>query len=57
MPIGHEARCGKCGETFTPMSQLEIDLVHIQREDGTECLGVGVLVGSWDFAAHCEGYL
>lgn len=43
MPIGFEARCKECGETFNPAD--EHDLSHL-REDGSAC-GVGELVGEW----------
>lgn len=40
-----EARCGKCGELFNPCD--EDDTVHIQRMDGEECGGQGVILGHW----------
>lgn len=45
MPIGYEAKCGKCGETFNPAGPD--DLVHIERLDGVPCGGQGELVGEW----------
>jgi hypothetical protein len=45
-PVGYEATCTKCGETFNPID--ETDLEHIESfETGQECGGVGVMVGSW----------
>lgn len=44
-PVGYEARCNKCGETFVPAD--ENDLVHCEREDGTPCEGNGTLLGAW----------
>jgi len=40
-----EAHCLKCGEVFNPAD--EDDTIHIAREDGTECGGVGVIDGEW----------
>jgi hypothetical protein len=44
-PMGYVARCTKCGEGFVPDG--EDDLVHIGREDGTECGGQGEMTGAW----------
>ena len=35
-----EARCMGCGETFIMAN--EADVIHIQKEDGTACGGIGV---------------
>lgn len=40
-----EATCGRCGETFVPAD--ENDLEHGVREDGTACGGTGVIDGAW----------
>lgn len=40
-----EARCERCRETFNPDD--EEDLIHVQRDDGTECGGEGVITGEW----------
>lgn len=40
-----EAQCGKCGETFNPHREDELE--HYAREDGTECGGTGELLGEW----------
>jgi len=42
-----EAQCQMCGETFIPHSEDPEDLIHGQREDGTECGGQGVIQGQW----------
>lgn len=52
MAVGYEARCTTCGETFNPHD--ESDLEHVVRDDGTDCGGDGVLVGSWG-SAHEGG--
>lgn len=44
-PIGYEARCLKCGETFNPAGPD--DLIHLATEDGQECGGQGHMVGEW----------
>lgn len=44
-PIGYEAKCLKCGETFNPADGS--DLTHLQREDGEECMGLGEMKGAW----------
>lgn len=44
-PIGYEAHCPKCGETFNPAGPD--DLVHLSTLAGVECGGQGVLVGEW----------
>lgn len=54
-----EAKCGTCGETFLP-DPLDIapesdaeewkkgtSYRHLVREDGTNCAGVGRVVGRW----------
>ena len=43
--IAMEASCTKCGETFNPAD--EDDLEHIERVDGTPCGGAGEMVGEW----------
>lgn len=48
-----EARCTACGETFRP--EDEDDLVHLAREDGSECLGRGLLTGRWTTSARSTG--
>lgn len=40
-----EAVCAKCGDTFIPCD--EDDVEHIAREDGTPCGGIGEIVGEW----------
>lgn len=40
-----EAECGLCHETFNPND--EADLIHAEREDGTECGGQGELRGGY----------
>ena len=45
MSIIYEALCTKCDERFNPAD--EYDLTHIEKEDGTECGGRGVLMGLW----------
>jgi hypothetical protein len=40
-----EAQCPKCGETFNPDD--ETDLEHIQTIDDITCGGTGVLAGQW----------
>lgn len=37
-----EAVCGKCGETFNPAD--ESDLVHLERQSGMTCGGVGEVI-------------
>lgn len=44
-PIGFEARCFTCGETYNP-DGIE-DTEHGERADGTECGGRGYLTGWW----------
>lgn len=44
-PVGYEAICPKCGETFNPHGPD--DLIHFARHDGTECGGIGELAGAW----------
>lgn len=44
-PVGFEARCGACGETFNPAD--ETDLEHLRKADGTPCGGAGRMVGAW----------
>lgn len=44
--IGYEAVCSKCGETFSPND--EEDLEHCVRKDGSVCGGKGELSGSWE---------
>lgn len=44
-PIGREAYCPKCGETFNPAA--DSDRIHYIKEDGTECGGTGKLLGEW----------
>jgi hypothetical protein len=44
-PVGLEASCEKCGETFNPSGAA--DLEHGQRQDGEECGGRGILRGAW----------
>ncbi|MGH3475416.1 MAG: hypothetical protein ACRDQD_01110 [Nocardioidaceae bacterium] len=50
------AKCGKCGQTFVPGD--ESDLEHLQRDDGDECLGMGWLVDPWNsgdpYPAHAQ---
>ncbi len=54
-PIGWEARCDKCGETFNPSgdeivttdSEGVVRVEHYQTEDEQECGGFGPIVGSW----------
>jgi len=41
----YEAKCRKCDETFNPAD--EGDRVHLVRQDGEECGGVGDMVGRW----------
>lgn len=36
-PIFLEALCGRCGETFIPNDESDLD--HFQRQDGTDCGG------------------
>jgi hypothetical protein len=43
--ISYEARCTVDGETFIPAD--EEDLIHLVREDGTECGEQGILLGAW----------
>lgn len=38
-----EAKCQKCGETFNPADDR--DLEHGIRDDGEECGGQGTLLG------------
>lgn len=40
-----EAKCKKCGETFNPYS--EDDLEHVTRADGQFCEGQGELLGAY----------
>jgi hypothetical protein len=40
-----EAECSKCGETFNPAD--EEDLEHLVTEAGVECGGAGTITGSW----------
>lgn len=58
MPVGYEARCTKCGETFNPLpsdyhngepifSLFPADLEHYYQDDGSQCGGQGELVGEW----------
>lgn len=44
-PIGFEARCFDCGETFCP-NDVD-DTEHQMRNDGVECHGRGHLTGWW----------
>ncbi len=44
-PISMLARCGRCRETFNPAGRA--DLIHLVREDGTECGGFGALLGEY----------
>lgn len=44
-PIGYEAECSRCGETFCPVD--EDDLEHLRRSDDVECGGQGILRGAW----------
>jgi hypothetical protein len=44
-PVGIEARCSKCDETFIP-ADLD-DTVHVARSDGDECGGQGQIIGTW----------
>lgn len=43
--VGWSAVCTRCEEGFCPLD--EEDLVHVAREDGITCGGVGELLGSW----------
>ena len=43
--VALEAECPKCGETFNPLD--EKDLEHIETEAGEPCGGNGVLMGGW----------
>lgn len=45
MPVGYEALCLVCGESFNPGD--ENDLIHIRKDDETECGGQGIMVGEW----------
>lgn len=62
MPIGYEARCKTCGDTFNPHAPYpegtpylltldngdELDMEHwIRSDETTICGGEGDLVGSW----------
>jgi hypothetical protein len=40
-----EARCAKCGETFNPAD--ETDLEHGLTEAEEECGGAGEIIGEW----------
>lgn len=42
--VAWTARCGRCGETFEPVS---LELTHFHRVDGTDCGGIGRLQGHW----------
>jgi hypothetical protein len=44
-PVGIEARCTVCGETFNPSD--EDDTEHAERADGTPCGGRGEITGQW----------
>jgi hypothetical protein len=45
-----EAICGKCGETFNPHS--ETDLEHVFRADSEFCEGQGKLLGEYMSHSH-----
>jgi|KBSMisStandDraft_5_1062788.scaffolds.fasta_scaffold2223786_2 hypothetical protein len=38
-----EARCQTCDETFNPID--ENDTEHLEKLDGTECGGQGIIIG------------
>lgn len=40
-----EAHCRRCGEVFVPAD--EDDLIHLIKEDGSDCGGTGVVAGEW----------
>jgi hypothetical protein len=42
---GFEGLCSKCGEIFIP-ADFD-DLEHLEREDGTECGGPGILSNAY----------
>lgn len=44
-PVGYEAICGLCWETFNPNGPD--DLIHTKNVEGVWCGGVGVMLGSW----------
>jgi hypothetical protein len=44
-PVGIEAKCTRCGETFNPAD--EDDTEHVETVQGTPCGGLGVITGSW----------
>lgn len=44
-----EAVCNECGETCNPHGETPEDLVHLAREDGTECGGDLIVTGQWNF--------
>lgn len=44
-PIGWEARCTKCDETFNPDGPN--DTIHLMTVMGKVCGGKGVVTGSW----------
>lgn len=44
-PVGWEAVCGRCGETFNPDGPD--DLEHLSRLDGAACGGQGKMTGCW----------
>lgn len=43
-PVGIEARCHTCGETFNPAGMS--DLMHVDTATGDDC-GPGQLIGAW----------
>lgn len=44
-PVGYEAICGLCWETFNPAGHD--DLIHGFKENGEPCGGVGTMMGAW----------
>lgn len=42
-----EAKCLTCDETFNPHGEAPEDLEHQVKADGTDCGGLGELLGHW----------
>lgn len=54
-PVGYECECAKCGGTFNPSGEERVlidrdgnaHVEHYCTDDGDECGGFGLLIGSW----------